>query len=156
MTVDAPIADRRTFGVPAESDLARHTNDSRGILDDQAHPLQQRRGVIHRIRVDTTDVAEPREVDAAVQCIGLASVHFVYHGEPRIAAAPVHGTDGGGRERWSRFWLDNLELEGYGQLGQRAVVGTVVHDDDLLLWIVRRQQRPNGAVKEPFIVEDGG
>src|SRR5439155_19807046 len=70
--LDGPLAARRSHGasgVESDPELARHPHDPAGILDDEAHALEQRVALEDHVRVDSADEAVASGVEARVHRI---------------------------------------------------------------------------------------
>ena len=121
---------------PVDRDVAGDADHPRRVREDESHPVEERVAAEERVSVDAADVAVAREVESAVQRVGLAAVLLVDHEETRVRPAAIDAADRLRRKRPPVEPLDRLELEGGAQRREGLVGGAVVDDHDLVLGIV--------------------
>ena len=133
--------------------MARHAHDVRRVLHGQPHAPQQGVGQEHGVPVHRAHVAVAREVQPAVQGVGLAAVDLVDHGEARLIAAAVDPAHRLGRQRAAVEDLAAFQLELAAQHLERAVPRAVIDDDHLELRVAHREQRAHDRRDQRLLVE---
>jgi len=93
------VEPRGLLGMTMQRNLTGDADGNGWIVVDEAHPFEQRIVVVDRVAVDAADVSIPRQIDPAVQRIGLAAILLVDDEQPGIGPAAIDLPDVHARQR---------------------------------------------------------
>ena len=146
------VLDLRPIAGPDRAPYRHHI----ALLNHRPHDLLQRVILQHRVRVHADEIREFGGVDAHVQGVGLAAVFLTDQGDGHLVLLSLK--DGEFRLTGNASVngaVDLIQMKGFPQNLCGTVGGAVIHNDNLIEFVLQTEQGPDGGLNGNLLIVGG-